>query len=75
MFGTFIVAVGLMTHVTTKLPLSVTYPTFAGVGTAGAVLGAFIVFGERLGPQQMAGIAIIIAGVVILHGPPLFSKS
>jgi multidrug transporter EmrE-like cation transporter len=74
MFVAFAASLALLTHVSTKLPLSLTYPTWAALGTTGAVTGAILVFGETLTAQQVAGIAVIIAGVVILHGPSLMAQ-
>jgi multidrug transporter EmrE-like cation transporter len=63
-----------MAHVSTKLPLSLIYPTWAALGTAGAVIGAMVMFGERLTAQQVAAIVVIIVGVALLHGPSLFNR-
>ncbi|MDX2266231.1 MAG: SMR family transporter [Hyphomicrobiales bacterium] len=70
MFVGFAAALGLMAHVTTKLPLNVTYPTFAAVGTAGAVIGSYLLFGERLSWQQLGGIVLIIFGVIAVTAAP-----
>jgi multidrug transporter EmrE-like cation transporter len=63
MFAAFGSSFALLTHVSTRLPLSLTYPTWA----------AIFVFGETVTAQQIVGIGIIIVGVVILNGPSLIA--
>jgi small multidrug resistance pump len=75
MFAAFAASLALLTRVSTQLPLSLTYPTWAALGTAGAVAGAVIVFGETLTAQQVVGIGVIVMGVMILHGPSLMTQS
>jgi small multidrug resistance pump len=53
----------------TSLPLGVAYAVWSGVGIVGASIVGFSVFGESLGGQQYAGIAVILAGVVIVNWP------
>jgi small multidrug resistance pump len=67
-FGT---ALALLAHITTQLPLSLTYPTWAGLGIVGASLGAMIVFGEQVTPQRWLGIAMIIVGLTVMYAPAL----
>jgi small multidrug resistance pump len=49
------------------LPVGTTYAVWAGIGTAGAVLGAWLFFGEQLSPLTLAGIGIVIGGVVVMN--------
>jgi small multidrug resistance pump len=42
------------------------YAIWAGVGTAGAAIGAWLLFGERIGAFALVGIALVIAGVVCI---------
>jgi multidrug transporter EmrE-like cation transporter len=51
--------------------LSLTYPTWAGLGIVGASLGAMIVFGEQVTPQRWLGIAMIIVGLTVMYAPAL----
>jgi small multidrug resistance pump len=49
------------------LPIGFVYAVWSGVGTATiAVIGA-IVYSERLDATRVAGIALVIAGVVVLN--------
>ena len=46
---------------------SLVYPIARGLGVALVPLGAFVAFGERLSPLGVAGIALVAAGIVVLH--------
>ncbi|HYO37185.1 MAG TPA: multidrug efflux SMR transporter [Geodermatophilus sp.] len=63
------VALWLLALAMRTVPLSVSYPMWAGVGTAGALLAAWAVFGERLLVPQWAGVALVLLGVVLLNPP------
>ena len=50
-----------------KLPLSVSYAVWTGIGIAGtAVLGVFL-FGEAMNAQKAVCIALILAGIAGLR--------
>ena len=49
------------------LGLGPSYATWAGLGTVGAALGAWLIFGERMGPLAIGGMAIVIAGIIVMH--------
>ncbi|MEI6361168.1 MAG: multidrug efflux SMR transporter [Actinomycetes bacterium] len=51
------------------LPVGTAYAVWSGVGTAGAVMGAWFFFGERLPPISLVGIGIVIVGVVVMNVP------
>ena len=53
------------------IPVSVAYAVWAGVGIALVVVAGWVFFGQRLGLPALAGIALIIAGVVVLN---IFSR-
>ncbi|MGB4779056.1 DMT family transporter [Microbacterium sp.] len=48
-------------------PLSSAYAIWSGVGVALTAVVAWLVFGERLTPGAMVGIALIVAGVVLVE--------
>jgi len=52
-----------------SVPLSISYPMWAGIGTAGALAAAWALFGERLQPVQWVGGVLVLAGVVALNLP------
>ncbi|MDO5684047.1 MAG: multidrug efflux SMR transporter [Propionibacteriaceae bacterium] len=43
------------------------YALWSGLGTAGIAVAGWFVFGERLSVPAMAGIGLIIAGVVLIE--------
>ena len=49
-----------------NIPLAVAGPTSALTYVAGALAGVFL-FKEVLGPMQIAGIALVVVGVVLLN--------
>jgi drug/metabolite transporter (DMT)-like permease len=46
---------------------SIVYPIARGLGVALVPIGAFVLLDERLSPLGIAGIALVVAGVVTLH--------
>jgi small multidrug resistance pump len=50
------------------IPLGVVYAVWSGVGTAAIVLIGFMLFREVLDAVKLAGIGLIIIGVVMLNG-------
>lgn len=50
------------------IPLGVVYAVWSGVGTAVIVLIGWLVFREVLDGVKLAGIGLIIIGVVMLNG-------
>lgn len=54
------------------MPVGVVYAIWSGVGVSLVTLVAWIAFGQRLDLAGLLGIALIVAGVVVLN---LFSKS
>jgi small multidrug resistance pump len=63
------VALWLLALAMRSVPLSVSYPMWAGIGTAGALLAAWAVFGERLVALQWAGVTLVVLGVALLNAP------
>jgi multidrug transporter EmrE-like cation transporter len=50
-----------------RIPLGVAYAIWSGLGTVGAVVVGVLVWNEALGPLRLAGIALVVAGVVLLN--------
>ena len=54
-------------------PVGVAYGVWAALGVVLTALGAAVVFGERLSPAVLAGIGLVVAGVLCVeigsHGP------
>lgn len=51
-----------------SIPLGVVYAVWSGIGTATVVLIGFVLFREMLDAVKVAGIGLIIVGVVMLNG-------
>lgn len=49
------------------IPVGVAYAIWAGVGVALVALAGWLFYGQTLGLPALAGIALIIAGVVVLN--------
>lgn len=47
-------------------PVSVAYPILAGSGFAMLAVASSIMYGERLGAQQIAGMVIVLVGITLL---------
>jgi small multidrug resistance pump len=50
------------------IPLGVVYAIWSGIGTAAIVLIGYVLFREVLDAVKLAGIGLIIIGVVMLNG-------
>lgn len=50
----------------TGLPLGIAYPIWTGIGSAGAVLVSVVVFKQNLGPASIAGLILLVAGMLLL---------
>ncbi|QIS20112.1 DMT family transporter [Nocardia terpenica] len=62
-FGAF----GLLTLALKQLPVGVAYATWAGVGTGLVALVGVALLGEPLSAAKIAGVGLVIAGVVVLN--------
>lgn len=54
------------------MPLGVTYAMWSGIGIVLIALSGLIVFGQKLDLAAIAGIGLIITGIVVIN---LFSKT
>ena len=54
------------------IPLAIAYAIWSGVGVALVSLAGWIIYHQSLDSAGLAGIALIVAGVVVLN---LFSKA
>ncbi len=59
LLGSFIVAIR-------GIELSVAYPAVTGLAMAGILLAGYVLFSETLSFQKIAGIGLVVAGVVVL---------
>ena len=61
----------LLGRALTALPVGSAYAVWTGIGAAGTVLLGAAVFGETLNPLRLGGVALIVAGIVLLHRAPV----
>jgi small multidrug resistance pump len=59
-------AFALMAYALRSLNVGVVYAIWSGVGTAGVAVAAALLYDERLNLTAIAGIALIVIGVVVL---------
>jgi small multidrug resistance pump len=57
---------GLLATVLQRLPVGPVYAAWAGLGTSGAVMIGIVAYGDRLPLRGWLGVALVIAGVVLL---------
>ena len=63
----YVLAFALLAQTLKTLPVGTAYAIWAGVGTAAVAAIGVLWMGESAGLAKMAGIALIIAGVVVLN--------
>jgi small multidrug resistance pump len=56
----------LLATVLKRLPVGPVYAVWAGLGTSGAVMIGMVAYGDRLPIRGWLGIALVIAGVILL---------
>ncbi len=71
-----IAAMALWVYILGRHHISHAYPIFVGLGFVNVTLAARFYFGESISLPRAAGIAVILAGIVLVHfqsektGPP-----
>ena len=68
----FSIAFYLLSQVIKTIPLGIAYAIWAGVGIVLTGIVGFVMFKQTLDTPAMIGIALIVAGVVVIN---LFSQS
>jgi small multidrug resistance pump len=63
----YVVAFVLLAQVIRRLPVGMVYAMWAGLGTVAIVAIGAAFLGEPLSPVKAVGIALVIAGVVMLN--------
>jgi len=66
------IAFWMMVLVMRTLPVGITYAIWSGLGIVLISLAGWLVYGQRLDGPAVLGIALIIAGVLVIQ---LFSRS
>ncbi|MET8980187.1 multidrug efflux SMR transporter [Streptomyces sp. NPDC004539] len=63
----YVVSFALLAQTLRSVSIGTAYAIWAGVGTATIAAIGLVLFGEGLGPAKIAGILLIVAGVVVLN--------
>ncbi|MET8702461.1 multidrug efflux SMR transporter [Kitasatospora sp. NPDC058032] len=63
----YVLSFALLGRALKHIPVSVAYAVWSGAGTAAVAGIGVVAFGESLGRLQWLGIALVIAGVVVLN--------
>lgn len=65
--GLYAVSFALMARAVTALQVSIVYAVWSAAGTAAIAVVGVLFLGEPLGTVKVLGLALIIAGVVVLN--------
>jgi multidrug transporter EmrE-like cation transporter len=65
--GGYAVSIWLLAKVVQIVPVSVAYAVWSGAGTALVAVIGVLVLGEHMGAVKVAGLAAIVAGVVLVN--------
>lgn len=63
----YLVSFALLALALRTVAVSTAYAVWSGVGTVGVSVAAVVLYGEKIPPGGVLGIALIIAGVVVLN--------
>jgi small multidrug resistance pump len=63
----YVISFVLLAVTLKHLALGTTYAIWSGVGTLAIALIGWLVYEERLSTATIAGIALVVAGVVVIH--------
>ena len=67
LLGSFVYLLGKAVKV---LPIGTAYAVWTGIGAAGVTLVGVCYFGESASPTRMGGIALVVAGIILLKLAP-----
>jgi quaternary ammonium compound-resistance protein SugE len=62
-----IAAIYPLTRAMRDLPVGTAYAAFTGIGSVGAVVLGIVISGDSIGPARLAGVALILGGVIFLR--------
>lgn len=62
-----VTAMAMWVYVLGRHHISHAYPIFVGVGFINVTLASWLYFHEQIGARRLAGIAMILAGIVVVH--------
>jgi small multidrug resistance pump len=61
-----------MSHALRVMPVGIVYAIWSGLGIVLIAIIGFVLFGQRLDPAALLGLALIIGGILVIH---LYSKT
>lgn len=70
--GGYSLAFWMLILVVRTIPIGIAYAIWAGLGIVLVSVAAFLIYGQKLDLPALLGMALIVAGVVVIH---LFSGS
>lgn len=59
-------SVALLAQAIKSLPLGTAYAVWTGIGAMGVAAAGIVLFGEAATPLRLAGITLIVVGIVVL---------
>lgn len=65
--ASYFIAFAFLALAVKKLPLSIAYAIWGGVGTAMSVVSGKLLFNESFSIMKLCAVALIVAGIVILQ--------
>jgi small multidrug resistance pump len=63
----YVLSIWLLTLVVREIPVSIAYAVWSGLGTAAITVVGVLLLDEGLDVLKVSGIALVIAGVVLLN--------
>jgi quaternary ammonium compound-resistance protein SugE len=66
-FGLAALAIYPLTRAMQTIPVGTAYTVFTGIGATGAVVLGMVVSGDPLSAARLIGIALVIAGAIVLQ--------
>lgn len=60
-------ALSCLAYIVTGLPLAVAWALWTSLGVLGTALGGWLLFGQKIRLQGWAGMAVLLAGMVLLY--------
>ncbi len=60
-------AMAMWVYVLGRHQISIAYPVFAGLGFVNVTLASWLYFHEQVSAPRLAGICLILAGIVLVH--------
>jgi small multidrug resistance pump len=65
--GGYVLSIWLLTLVVRDIPVSIAYAVWSGLGTAAITVVGVLLLDEGIDAFKVAGISLVIAGVVLLN--------